>query len=179
MLNEPVQERGGDHGRCHISRTPESSKKTGFGRGSSMAYLGSCDPPCKAPAFCEASGVAVTPPSRDSWRRSGEGGREGKQPRPQTRPSPRVPAGRGQLLVLFLFIPDLRCPFYFPPFKTWPGPRHRCCKHGPRDLSYGALTPAPCLTNHPAAHADSGQPSQRQAQGPGARGPWGGLSRAT
>lgn len=52
-------------------------------------------------------------------------------------------AGHRQLLALLLFIPDLNAPFIFPPFKTWPGPRHCCRKHGPRDLSDGALTPAP------------------------------------
>lgn len=82
----------------------------------------------------------------DSWRQVG---REEKHLQPQT--APCILAGHRQLLALCLFIPDLRCPFYFPPFKTWPGPRHCYRKHGPRDLSDGALTPGPWLTNHSAA----------------------------
>lgn len=47
----------------------------------------------------------------DSWRRVG---REGKHLQTQT--APRILAGHRQLLALCLFIPDLRCPFYFSPF---------------------------------------------------------------
>lgn len=54
---------------------------------------------------------------RDSWRRSGEGGRENISSHKQTPSTPaHILAGHRQLLVLFLFIPDLCCPFYFPPF---------------------------------------------------------------
>lgn len=47
----------------------------------------------------------------DSWRRVG---REEKHLQPQT--APCILAGHRQLLALCLFIPDLRCPFYFSPF---------------------------------------------------------------
>lgn len=117
--------------------------------------------PRPSPLFCEASRTALT--STGTGRRISPA----TDPRP-----PRVlhPAGHRQLLALLLFIPDLNAPFIFPPFKTWPGPRHCHCKHGPRDLSDGALTPAPRLTNHVAACADSGQPSQRGRACPGGTG---------
>lgn len=116
VLNEPVQERGGDHGRCHISRTPESSKKTGFGRGSSMAYLGSCDPPCKAPAFCEASGVAVTPPLQGQLEEK-RGGRAGGKAAPATNaPLPPRPGRSRTALSAVLIYSRPSLPLLFSPF---------------------------------------------------------------
>lgn len=66
--------------------------------------------PQRSPSCWEASRVAVT----STGTAGGEAG-EGTTARHAQTPS-HILAGHRQLLALLLFIPDLRCPFYFSPF---------------------------------------------------------------